>query len=399
MSTPHTPPTTSPLALAAAGLAALAVAMGIGRFAFTPVLPLMLHDAGLTLAAGAWLAAANYAGYLLGALAALLWPQPPGRVIRAGLLSIALLTLAMAAPLGLPCWLLLRLLAGLASAWLLIAVSAFCLEGLARHERPALGSLVFCGVGCGIAGAGLLCLLVGWWGASSATAWSALGLLALLLTALVWSSFPAAAGGVGGGARAAVAPLRWNGAALRLVACYGAYGFGYIIPATFLPVMTRALLPPGAGLDLAWPLFGLAAAVSTLLVAPLGRRYSRRRIWAVSQLVMAVGIALPALWPGLPSLMAAALCVGGTFMVITLVALQEARRLAGAAATTLIAAMTAAFALGQMLGPLTVRLAGAGSASLGPALLLAAGLLLLSTLLLRTPAPPIFNQEEFHGSR
>ena len=57
-----------PEAIALAGLAALAVAMGIGRFAFTPLLPMMQADAGLTLAQGGWLASANYAGYLAGAL-------------------------------------------------------------------------------------------------------------------------------------------------------------------------------------------------------------------------------------------------------------------------------------------------------------------------------------------
>src|SRR3546814_16415570 len=56
--------------LAFSGLVALAVAMGIGRFAFTPLLPMMQNDAGLALTQGGWLASANYLGYLIGALAA-----------------------------------------------------------------------------------------------------------------------------------------------------------------------------------------------------------------------------------------------------------------------------------------------------------------------------------------
>ena len=61
--------------VAFAGLAALAVAMGIGRFAFTPLLPMMQDDAGVSLAQGGYLASANYLGYLAGAL----WAMRPAR--------------------------------------------------------------------------------------------------------------------------------------------------------------------------------------------------------------------------------------------------------------------------------------------------------------------------------
>jgi sugar phosphate permease len=125
--------TFSPVARALAGLAALAVAMGIGRFAFTPVLPMMLRDAGLSLAAGGLLASANYLGYLLGALSAMAVRIRPERAIRGGLLAIGIATLAMGLPLPFAAWLLLRLLAGVASAWVLISVSAWCMESLAGY--------------------------------------------------------------------------------------------------------------------------------------------------------------------------------------------------------------------------------------------------------------------------
>ena len=82
------------LPAAVAGLVALAVAMGVGRFAFTPLLPLMQDDAGLSLADGGYLAAANYLGYLAGAL----WAARPARsarAVHASLLAIALATAAM----------------------------------------------------------------------------------------------------------------------------------------------------------------------------------------------------------------------------------------------------------------------------------------------------------------
>jgi MFS family permease len=371
--------TPSAIGIALAGLAALAVAMGIGRFAFTPVLPMMLHDSGLSIAAGGWLASANYLGYLLGALSATAIRVRAGIAVRVGLLAIAVVTLAMALPLPFAGWLLLRLLAGMASAWVLIAVSAWSLETLARYQRPLLGSVVFAGVGIGIALAGLLCIALGYRGAASWLAWLLLGLLSLVTTALVWRRFapePATAAG----ARQAAKGLHRNAQAWRLVLCYGVYGFGYIIPATFLPVMAKHALPGSALFGLAWPIFGLAAALSTLAAAWLGRHAGYRRLWMACHFVMAIGVALPAFRADLATILAAALCVGGTFMVITLAAMQEARRVAGSHAAVLIGAMTSAFALGQILGPLSVSLAAAGGFS--GALLFAAAMLAASALLL-----------------
>ena len=382
------PPAASPVAQALAGFAALAVAMGIGRFAFTPVMPMMLQDAGLSIVSGGWLASANYVGYLIGALSAMALPVarriPPERVIRGGLVVLGIATLAMGLPLPLPAWLLLRLLAGTASAWVLISVSAWCLDTLAVHQRPFLNSVVFAGVGGGIAAAGLLCIALN---GGSRSAWIALGLLASGVTALIWRFFPphapAAAGARPGGRGA----LRWNADAVRLVCCYGIFGFGYIIPATFLPVMAKNALHGSAAYGWTWPLFGLAAAGSTLAVATLKRHLNNRRLWMIGHWVMAAGILLPVFSPRLPSILAAALCVGGTFMVITLVALQEAKQVAGDGATALIAAMTSAFAGGQILGPLTVRATAGGNASFSGGLMMAAALLAASALLLiRNPA-------------
>src|SRR3712207_6202788 len=78
------------------GIVALAVAMGIGRFAFTPLMPLMLRDGTLSAAAGAEWAAANYGGYLVGALTASWFSSDPRRGLRLSLLGVALTTAAAA---------------------------------------------------------------------------------------------------------------------------------------------------------------------------------------------------------------------------------------------------------------------------------------------------------------
>ena len=125
--------------IALAGLAALAVAMGIGRFAFTPILPMMQQDTGLSVAAGGWLASANYLGYLVGALWAGAMRVRSVYAIRAGLAVIGVVTLGMAIDAGMLAWLLLRLAAGVASAWVLIHTSAWCMErmGASPQDRKS----------------------------------------------------------------------------------------------------------------------------------------------------------------------------------------------------------------------------------------------------------------------
>ena len=353
------------------GLAALAVAMGIGRFAFTPLLPMMQDDAGVSLAQGGYLASANYVGYLVGAL----WALRPARAevaIRSALLAIALTTLAMGFAHGMSGWILLRALAGVASAFALVHVSSWALQ-----QAPA--GIVFSGVGCGIALAGALCLALMHAGASSSQAWIALGAIALAVTALVWPM-------VTGERRrpSASARLIWTADRARLVLCYGAFGFGYIIPATFVPAMAKSIVDDPAVFGWAWPIFGATAALSTIFAAGHGNR----RIWTIAALAMAAGVAAPLVIPGAAGVLASALLVGGTFMVITMAGMQEARELAGANAPALMAAMTAAFAAGQIAGPLLVSFLLHAGAGLSSALAIGAVVLVLSAIALGLKEKP-----------
>ena len=368
----------SALAIALAGLVALAVAMGIGRFAFTPILPMMQEDAGVSIATGGWLASANYLGYLAGALSVIWWRIAATIGIRVGLATIGLATLAMGLEHHLAVWLALRALAGVASAWVLIYVSAWALEHLAALNRPALGNTVYAGVGTGIALAGGLCLALMHIGAGSARAWIVLGVLSIVLSVAIWSVFRGAPGSPVAAERLADRGMVWDRESLRLVLCYGAFGFGYIIPATFLPVMAKQVIRDPAVFGWSWPLFGAAAMGSTLATAMLRSLVTTRRLWIASHLVMALGVVLPVVWSGIVPIMLAALLVGGTFMVITMVGMQEARSVGGARATGLMAALTSAFALGQIAGPISVSLVVGAGGNVSAALVIACAALVVS---------------------
>jgi predicted MFS family arabinose efflux permease len=375
----HTP--ASAWASALAALAALAVAMGIGRFAFTPILPMMQEDFRLSASEGGWLAAANYIGYLVGSLSAIGMRIRPTVAIRAGLLVIGLSTFAMGLEHRFALWIVLRAIAGVASAWALIFISAWALERLALLGRSNLSGTVYSGVGVGILGAGGACLALMSLHAGSADAWLALGVISIAITAAIW---PLVKAGPSSNAPPAIAPPDfWSPDFRRLVLCYGAFGFGYIIPATFLPAMAKKIVEDPLLFGWAWPVFGAAAAVSTIFAVRLKRAVSHRAVWIGGHLVMALGIVVPLVVPGLSGIMTGALLVGGTFMVVTMAGLEEARRVAGPHARALMAAMTSAFALGQILGPVIVSLLIPSTGGFAPALILAASVLVLSAFLLQ----------------
>lgn len=372
----------SALRIALAGALALAVAMGIARFAFTPILPMMQDDAGLSIVAGGWLASANYLGYLLGALAATVWPLRGNVALTGSLLGIAVVTFVMGMTGEFSAWVLLRFAAGVTSALAFIAVSTRCMAALAARQELRLYGVMYAGVGSGVAGAGLLCLLLMYWHAGSAWAWMISGLVALAAALLVLPvlrgiAMPAAP------ARTAEGAGSIGGRAGLLVLCYGVAGFGYIIPATFLPVMAKAVVPDAALFGWSWPVFGFAALASTLIAASRAAAIGHRRVWIASHWLMACGVVLPVLFPGLAAVIVSALLVGGTFVVTTMAGMQVAREASGAHAARLVAAMTAAFAMGQILGPVVATVLLDVGYGFAGGLLLAGGLLAASAVALQ----------------
>jgi MFS family permease len=310
----------------------------------------MVRDGSLAQSAGAWLAASNYLGYLAGALTASRLTLSLPMLMRASLAGIAVATAAMGAFDGLAAWIILRFIAGVLSACALVATSAWALQHLARAASANLSGIVYAGVGLGIALTGLFCVAAAQPGVPASRLWLELGLLAALAV-VCCSPFVGRPLEPSAHARAtphADVPL---GPYAGLVVCYGVLGFGYILPATFLPALAREVVDDPRLFGLAWPVFGIAAALSTIAIARRFGHVNRPRVWAVSHLVMAAGVILPSLWPSPATIAIAALLVGSTFMVVTMIGMQEARARAPSNPTALLGLMTAAFAIGQLAGP------------------------------------------------
>jgi len=488
---------------ALACMAALAVALGVGRFAFTPLLPLMLHGGGLDLRHGGWLASLNYAGYFVGAFSCAALRAAPARIVRASLAATVLLTIAMGVADEFWVWAVVRFVGGVVSAWAFVFASQWGLRRLAELGANEWSGVIYTGPGFGIIGTGLFVGVAGRLGASAG--WIGFGVVSAVMTALVWAVFGDGAGGDevarrsggvdatngwvmrkrraesgaapvdaaahggsveaaahggsvdaaahagsadpaartrsveaaahGGSADAAAyavsadaaayagsadpaartgsveaavhavsvdaaahagsaetakhaaspasaarspalsavrSPLPPRTDALWLVLLYGIPGFGYIITATFLPVIARHALPGSSWPDLFWPMFGVALVIGALSAARLPLHWDNRSLLAVCYLLQAAGIALGIVWPTAPGFAFGSVLIGLPFTAITLFAMREARLLRGDRAAGLMGYATAAYGIGQIVGPLVAAPLAASTGSFSPSLWLAA---------------------------
>ncbi|HZE32833.1 MAG TPA: YbfB/YjiJ family MFS transporter [Actinoallomurus sp.] len=333
--------------------AALAAGMGVGRFVYTPILPLMNAQAGLSPGTGASLATANYVGYLAGALGGILLPRlvRSSTVLRCSLLLLSVTLAAMPLTHATALWLGLRLSAGVTSALIFVITVSSLLDHLRGHPVHLPG-WAFGGVGAGIALSGSLVLVlrsvadwrVAWWVAAG---------LAILLSAPSWNlrpeSAPRPVSSVSTGREQAYGRSlhRWFAA---LFVSYTLEGVGYIIAGTFLVAAIEQRAPAWIG-SVAWVLAGLAAIPSSALWAWLHRRWSRPGLLFTALIVQAAGIAAPALVGGMAAALVSAVLFGATFVGVSTIALGAGADLRFPRS---VALLTAGYSAGQIIGPLIV---------------------------------------------
>lgn len=365
-----------------AAAAVLAIGMGFGRFAFTGLYPLMVNEGILTIHSGTLAASSNYAGYLIGALmvAGAKPADARGLSIATAMLSVVCLAALtwVHAPWGIVA---IRGLAGVVSAIAMIAASLWLLQHMGHaHGAP----LLYSGVGIGIVLSAELIAAGHDAGLHSTAIWLVLAIVSLVLIFLAMPALraqPKPELHFGhGSAGHAHASSRSTLDAVRLIVIYGLAGFGYIITATYLPLLIKGALGSVNPIHV-WAVFGVGAVPSCFLWHSLHVRYGTRITLVLNLIVQAIGVALPALDHSALSYLASALLVGGTFMGTVTIAMPAARRLAHAVRFNMIAGMTAAYGIGQIVGPLAANALYASSHSFTASLLTAAGTLVIATLL------------------
>lgn len=335
----------------------LVVAMGIGRFAYTPLLPIMQTQLHWTVSFASLVASVNYAGYFVGAITA---GWLPNRVflnrltwVRLALVAVSVTLLAMGLTTVPNVWLLWRGLAGMFSAWVMVLSSSLVLDWLGRSKYLPSSAVLYAGVGFGIVLTGLFVPLwtdQGNW----RLGWIALGLVSLVLTAAA-SIFMTPLNGSDQSIESVRNQIVLQPSVFRLwglVAAYGMEGLGYIVMATFITAFFRHVSgAPWMG-DVSWILVGIAAVPSTVLWTHAAQKRGWGRATYAAFGMQAVGVILPVIWTNWATAILGSLLFGGTFMGIATLSLSIGRQCAPSQSQRVIATMTACFGIGQILGPL-----------------------------------------------
>ena len=373
----------SPLIRLLASFIALMMAMGIGRFALTPQMPHLLGEGQIDLTGAGLIAAANYLGYLVGAVDSIFarsHHHVRGR-LYGGLWLCVLLTLASYWAHGFWPHLLLRFGTGVASAWALVMITSLSQPLALAAGRPRLGALVFAGPGLGILLTGLLALGSNLLGQDSATLWLVYGAVALVMLLVVLPCLPqpttATAPTVTAGGNQSIAHLGW---------IYFLFGLGYIIPATFLSQMASAQFKGAWQADLFWPCFGLAAALGVAIASLRRKDPDTTRRWLMATLWLQAAGVFACLLGNAWGLALGVLLCGAPFLACMQLVMTRLRDIAPHGYQRSTGLLTASFAIGQLSGPLLASVSSHLSGGLHPALVIAGcGLLVAGVLLSQQP--------------
>jgi len=369
------------------GICGLVLTIGLARFAYTPLLPSLQLQTGLTDAAAGGLAAINYAGYMSGALAATWIDDVRWRhwLYSAGLWMALLTVAAMALTTWMPAWALIRYIGGLCGATGMLLGSGLVLGWLMRQgRRPELG-LYFIGLGLGI-----VVSAVGAWGLSQlwptwSDQWLAFAALGLLFFVPAWKWRPPvpphlvvshdAAPATGLGSR------RW---AWTMLTSYFAAGWGFVISATFtVAIVEREPALAGQG-PLAWAMVGMAAMPAVFIWDLVARRVGDKRALLLAFGLQTLSVMLPAMSGELWAALAGAVGYGATFIGIVSMTLALVGRRAPNNPGKAMAKLTLSYGAAQMLAPVVAGYMAQTTGTFKGALWLTAGVMAAGMALLAT---------------
>ena len=368
------------------GICGLVLTIGLARFAYTPLLPSLQTQTGLTDAAAGALAAVNYLGYMSGALAATWIEDVRWRhwLYSAGLWMALITVGAMALTTWMPAWALVRYVGGLCGATGMLLGSGLVLGWLIRQgRRPELG-LYFIGLGLGIvvsaAGAWALSQLWPTW-SDQWLAFAALGLV-FFIPAWAWRPPVPPQGVMAHDAPVvSVGTRRWR---WTLLASYFAAGWGFVISATFtVAIVEREPALAGQG-PLAWALVGMAAMPAVFIWDLVARRWGDKQALLLAFGLQTFSVLLPALSGELWAALAGAVGYGATFIGIVSLTLALVGRRAPNNPGQAMAKLTLSYGAAQMLAPVVAGFMAQATGSFQGALWLTAGVMAIGMALLAT---------------
>ena len=379
-----------------AGICSLILTVGLARFAYTPLLPVMRTETWLTEVAGGWLATFNYMGYMSGALlaASISSLQVKYRLYRSGLILAVLSVAGMAFTQDMTTWAILRYLAGLSSAAGLLIGSGLMLNWLIRNgHRPELG-VHFGGIGAGILVSGLasvamLAIPLNW-----AQQWQALAALGAMLFIPAWLWLPAPAATNAQTTHQPPPPnRRWL---ILMIAAYFCAGFGFVVSATFTVAMVEKIPSLNGWGSWVWVLVGLAATPACFVWDRISRRSGDMRALQYAFAGQIVSILLPALSQNPVLAVISAALYGATFIGIVSLTLTVIGRLYPANPAKAMARLTLSYGVAQIIAPAMTGYIAAITGNYQGGLLLAAAIMLMGLGILWKLGAPTFVASDYN---
>lgn len=333
------------------GVLLLVIAMGISRFAFTPILPFMRIDEGLSFEEGGYLASSNYIGYFVGALGAgFIYRNKKNFLLLNVFLNVASV-LIMGLTHSFWLWLLLRFIAGATAGYIFVLTSSIIMDYLASHLLSRWSGYLFTGIGLGIATSGLLVPIIeksfAWEGT-----WIWLGIISTLfftITLLLWRHITIRDGEKvekTNDTKIIQGFMPW------LILAYGLEGLGYIITGTFLVDIIYNIESLRAFASFSWVITGIAAAPAAPLWMMMISKLSTVKVLSTAYILQAIGILLPVFSQTAWSVLLSAFLFGFTFVGIVSLSTAYARELYPKQSGTVVSALTTVYALGQIIGPI-----------------------------------------------
>lgn len=346
-------------ALTLQGTLGLSVAMGIGRFFYTPMLPIMMVALNWSDSVSAWVATSNYLGYLAGSVVlSKNWLRPTEKSYRANLMFSTLLLALMAATDSPILQVVIRFLAGVSSVVIFVCITQFVAHNL---KKPNLVGIVYGGVGLGITVSGATVWLFG-----QSLQWGMLWLTAAFISAAFsvfawrWPVTEQDPSSLTGGSESSSnqRSVESKRLAFRLLdSGYFFQGFGYIIIGTYLVALAEPVFGDTAA-ALTWVLAGIAAIPSPYFWSFMAERFGRRIALMTCYGLQVIGAIAAIFGSSTIFLIVAAVLFGTTFMGVTMLTISTgiAHDIPGGSAR-----LTTWYSMGQVAGPAIIGLAFADS--------------------------------------
>jgi len=332
------------------GASALAIAIGIGRFSYTPILPYMLDELNLSKTNGGLIASWNFFGYLFGSLLSVLpiFKKEIKFIFFTSIIISLLTTVCMALFEDIFLFIIIRFFAGVSSAFVLIFGTSLILPSIQALGKSSLSTAHFMGVGFGIVLSSILVSLLGNLGFVWKDLWLGVTILALILTIPIFVFTPSAIFIEKTDQNyKTTTKLGFN----LITFSYGLYGFGYVVLGTFISTMARNTPGLESTEEYVWLLVGLAGIPMVIFWPWFGKKIGNDLALFLACLIMGIGILIPVIVDHKLGIILAAILLGSTFIPITALAFLEGQSRYKGSIRVSTAILTSSFSIGQMVGP------------------------------------------------